>query len=167
MLPLLIGIAITLVDQLTKMLILREFHLYQAVPVIPGLFDLRYIQNTGAAWGMFAGGQGWLAVLSVVVLVLLVACNRSFFSSRRCDQVAYGLIVGGIVGNFIDRVRLEYVVDFLDFYWGNHHFPAFNVADSAICCGVILYLASQAIESRRQRRDTSASGAVEGTVDDA
>lgn len=159
MLPLLLGIAITLVDQLTKLLVTQRFYLYESVPVVPGLFNLRYIQNTGAAWGMFAGGHGWLAALSVVVLAALVVFQRAFFSDGPADRVAFGLIIGGIVGNFIDRVRLNYVVDFLDFHWGRHHFPAFNVADAAICCGVALYMLSQFLMARRERAETSGSGA--------
>ncbi len=152
MLPLLLGIAITLLDQVTKFLVDWNFDLYESVPVIPGLFTLRYIRNTGAAWGLFAGGQSWLAMLSVVVLVALVVFRRSFFAVGLTDRVAFGLIIGGIVGNFIDRVRLKYVIDFLDFHWRGHHFPAFNVADAAICCGVALYMIAQILMARRQRR---------------
>lgn len=159
MLPLLLGIAITLIDQLTKLLVTQRFYLYESVPVLPGLFNLRYIQNTGAAWGMFAGGHGWLSALSVVVLAALVVFRRAFFAEGLADRVAFGLIIGGIVGNFIDRVRLNYVVDFFDFHFGKHHFPAFNVADAAICCGVALYVFSQFLVARRQRAEAASAGA--------
>jgi signal peptidase II len=158
MLPLLLGIVIAFLDQLTKLLVTQRFFLYESFPVIPGLFNLRYIQNTGAAWGMFAGGHGWLATLSVVVLVGLVVFRRSFFSDGLVDRVAFGLIIGGIVGNFIDRVRLNYVVDFLDFHWRSHHFPAFNVADAAICVGVALYMSTQILVARRQRVAAACTG---------
>ncbi len=158
MLPLLLGIAITLLDQVTKFLVDWNFDLYESVPVIPGLFTLRYIRNTGAAWGLFAGGQSWLAMLSVLVLVALVVFRRSFFAAGLTDRVAFGLIIGGIVGNFIDRVRLRYVIDFLDFHWRGHHFPAFNVADAAICCGVALYMIAQILMARRQRQERESAG---------
>ncbi len=158
MLPLLLGIAITVIDQLTKLLVTQRFYLYESIPVVPGLFNLRYIQNTGAAWGMFAGGHGWLSALSVVVLVALVVFQRSFFSHGLVERIAFGLIIGGIVGNFIDRVRLNYVIDFLDFHWGRHHFPAFNVADAAICCGVGLYMLTQILLARRQREEALRAG---------
>jgi signal peptidase II len=148
MLPLLLAIGVTLLDQAIKVLIIGHFHLYESVPVVPGVFDLRYIQNTGAAWGIFAGGHYWLAALSVAVLAALVYFRKLFFNGKRIDGISFGLMIGGIVGNFIDRVRLNYVVDFLDFHWGAHHFPAFNVADAAICCGVGLYLLSQALQAR-------------------
>jgi len=159
MLPLLSGIVITVIDQATKMLVTRHFHLHESVPVIPGLFDLRYIQNTGAAWGIFAGGHNWLAVLSVVVLVALVVFQRHLFTDRWLDRLVFGLIIGGISGNFIDRVKLHYVIDFFDFHWRGHHFPAFNVADSAICCGVALYMLSQLLLARRQEEPVESGAA--------
>ena len=124
MLPLCIALAVTLSDQITKVLIRGNFALHESLPIIPGFFDLRYIQNTGAAWGMFAGGHLWLALLSVVMLVVILVFRRSFLTDSLIDRVCLGLIVGGIVGNLIDRVRLQYVVDFLDFYLGPHHRPA-------------------------------------------
>lgn len=159
MYPLLIAIGVTLLDQAGKFLIRRHFDLYESLPVIPGLFNLRYIQNTGAAWGMLAGMHHWLAALSVAVLAALVFFRRSFFNDGRLDRMALGLIIGGIAGNLIDRVRLNYVVDFLDFHWGAHHFPAFNVADAAICSGVGLYMLSQILQARLQRhRAVTAAG---------
>ena len=149
MLPLFIAISLTIFDQVTKFLIQRNFALHEALPVVPGVFDLRYIQNTGAAWGMFAGGHLWLSLLSVVMLVLMVVFRKSFLSDSLIDRICMGFIAGGIVGNLIDRVRLQYVVDFLDFYWRDHHFPAFNVADSAICIGVALYAVSQFLVARK------------------
>ncbi len=152
MLPLCIALSIALSDQITKFLIQRNFALHEYFAIVPGLFDLRYIQNTGAAWGMFAGGHIWLALLSVVMLVLMVVFRKSFLSDSLIDRICLGFIAGGIVGNLIDRVRLRYVVDFLDFYWRDHHFPAFNIADSAICIGVALYAISQFMVARQAGR---------------
>jgi len=149
MLPLFIAVTIALADQFTKFLIMKNFVLHDSVTIIPGLFDLRYIRNTGAAWGIFAGGHLWLALLSVVMLALLVIFRKSFLSDSLIDRICMGIIAGGIIGNLIDRVKLQYVVDFLDFYWRNHHFPAFNVADSAICVGVFLYIISQIMTARK------------------
>ena len=144
-----IASAIVLFDQFTKFLVLRNFFLHEALPIIPGLFDLRRIHNTGAAWGMFAGGHLWLAFLSIIMLAVLVVFRRSFLGDSWIERLCLGVIVGGIVGNLIDRVRLQYVVDFLDFYWRDHHFPAFNIADSAICVGVGLYVVVQIINARK------------------
>ena len=150
MLPLCIAIAVTFCDQITKAVIRGNFALHEAISIVPGFFDLRYIQNTGAAWGIFAGGHLWLALLSVVMLGVILIFRRSFLTNSLIDRICLGLIMGGIVGNLIDRVRLQYVVDFLDFYWRTHHFPAFNVADSSICVGVGLYIISQLLSARAQ-----------------
>lgn len=155
MLPLVIAISVTFLDQLTKYLVLGHLDLYEKIVIIPGFFDFRYIQNTGAAWGMFSGMQHWLALLSVVVLAAMVIWRKSFFRDCWLDQLAFGLLIGGIVGNFIDRVRLAYVVDFLDFHFKGRHFPAFNIADSAICVGVALLLFSQHMLARTMRQQAA------------
>lgn len=155
MLPLMLAILVTIIDQLTKSLVRQHLDLFENIVLIPGLFDLRYIQNTGAAWGLFAGGHFWLAGLSLFVLVVMMIWHRYFFRDCTWDRVAFGLLAGGITGNFIDRVRLQYVVDFLDFHWAGRHFPAFNVADSAICIGVGMLLIAQFMIIRSQRREQS------------
>ena len=133
---------IAVLDQFTKWLIRRQFLPGDSVTLVGGLFNLTYVRNTGAAWGMFGGLNFWLAALSVVMLVLIVVFRRSFLSDVAIHRVALGCMIAGIAGNLMDRVRLNYVVDFLDFHWGAHHFPSFNVADSAICIGVGLYIIS-------------------------
>lgn len=142
MLVLLVGLFIAVLDQVTKELIRINFHLGEIQPVIPGFFDLTYIRNTGAAWGLMGGQNTALAVLSVVMLVLIVLFRKSFLSNDFEHRLAFGLLAGGIVGNFMDRVRFGWVIDYLDFYWRTHHWPAFNVADAAICTGVALYILS-------------------------
>lgn len=137
---LLLTIAIVMLDQMTKYLVTVRFHLGESIIIIPGLFSLTYVRNIGAAWGMLGGWNGALVLLSAVVLVVLIVFRRSFLGDNLIHRLSFGMMLGGIVGNLFDRIRLRYVVDFLDFYWENHHFPAFNVADSAICVGVGLYL---------------------------
>ncbi len=156
---------IVALDQLSKWLVRIEFPLGHSIPIVPGCFNLTYVRNTGAAWGMMGGLNGWLAVLSIVMLIVIVVFRRSFLSDVPVHRVALGCMVGGIVGNLLDRVRLDYVVDFLDFHAGVHHFPAFNVADSAICVGVGLYVASSfwltahPLNSGRGEQTTAAGGA--------
>lgn len=140
MLVLFICVVIAILDQATKVRVMDVFFPGEATPVIPGFFDLVYVRNTGAAWGLFGGSNGWLALFSILMLVTIVLFRRSFLNDTLIHKIALGLMAGGIVGNLIDRVRLHYVVDFLDFYWRSHHFPAFNVADSAICAGVGIYM---------------------------
>jgi len=140
MTPLLVAILVILLDQATKEWVRGAFSLHESVPVIPGFFHLTYIRNTGAAWGMFSGQNLALAVLAFAMLVALVLFRRQFLPPGRPHRVALGLLCGGIVGNLFDRLRLDYVVDFLDFFHRNWHFPAFNVADSAICVAVGIYV---------------------------
>ena len=143
MLPIVISVIVVLLDQLSKYLIRNNFDLYEVLTIIPGFFNLRYIRNTGAAWGMFQDGTIWLSLLSVAMLATIIIFRKSLIGNGLLDRLSIGLICGGIVGNLLDRVFLRYVVDFLDFHWGVHHFPAFNVADSSICVGVFLYIIGQ------------------------
>lgn len=139
---LLLSVAIVILDQTTKLLVSTKFYLGESLPVVPGYFNLVRVHNNGAAWGMLGGLNGVLVAMSVVVLVVLIFFRRSFLTDSLIHRLALGLMIGGIVGNLLDRVRLQYVVDFLDFCWQTHHFPAFNVADSAICVGVGFYMIS-------------------------
>jgi len=150
---------IALLDQATKWLIRQHFTPGEVTPMIPGFFDLAYIRNTGAAWGMLGGLNGWLAGLSIVMLVLVVVFRRSFLSDVPIHRIALGCMIAGIAGNLMDRLRLNYVVDFLYFHWGPHYFPAFNVADSAICIGVGLYIVSSFWLSAHPLNSSRLSGA--------
>ena len=140
MTPLLVALGIILLDQASKEWVRHAFALHESVPVVPGFFHLTYIRNTGAAWGMFSGQNLALAVLAFAMLAALVLFRRKFLPPGRHHRVALGLLCGGIVGNLFDRLRLDYVVDFLDFFHRGWHFPAFNVADAAICVGVGIYV---------------------------
>ena len=140
MTPLLVALLVILFDQATKEWVRGAFSLHESVPVVPGFFHLTYIRNTGAAWGMFSGQNLALALLAFAMLVALVLFRRKILPPGRLHRIALGLLCGGIVGNLFDRLRLDYVVDFLDFFHRGWHFPAFNVADSAICVGVAIYV---------------------------
>jgi signal peptidase II len=139
---------IVVADQVTKLLIRREFGLYDSATVIPNLFSLTRIHNTGAAFGLLDSVDlpfktGLLAVVSVAALVGLVMFAVSLPEIHRLARVGVALVVGGAAGNLIDRVWLGYVVDFVDVYWGTWHFWAFNVADSAISVGMALIILDQ------------------------
>lgn len=136
----LIAAAIAVTDQLTKWLVVEWIPFGDVRPVIKDLFNFVHWRNTGAAWGTFQKFNTVLIAVSVLTILALYFFRHSFQLERKPNRVALGLILGGIVGNLIDRVRWSAVVDFLDFYVGAHHWPAFNVADSAICVGVALYI---------------------------
>lgn len=140
MTPLLVALAVVLLDQATKEWVRGAFSLHESIPVIPGFFHLTYIRNTGAAWGMFSGQNLTLSLLAFAMLLVLVFFRRKIMPPGRLHRIALGLLCGGIVGNLFDRLRLDYVVDFLDFFVRGWHWPAFNIADSAICIGVAIYM---------------------------
>jgi signal peptidase II len=142
MFPLLVAILITVSDQITKQVVRDTFALGESRTVIEGFFNLTYVRNTGAAWGIFGGQNTSLTALSIVMLAVMVIFRRSFIGDTWNHRLALGLMLGGIIGNLLDRLRLGWVTDFLDFYWQSAHWPAFNIADAAICTGVGLYLIS-------------------------
>jgi len=111
-----------------------------AVPVIPGLFDLAYVENRGCAWGMLQGQVWPLALFAVVAMGFLIWKRRSVFGEGWLGKIAEPVLYAGIVGNLIDRVFRGYVIDMFDFHWRASHFPCFNVADSFICIAVGLLL---------------------------
>ncbi len=143
MLALILGLIVVCLDQFTKLWV-RETLIYGAEPqvIVPGFINLVYVRNPGAAWGMFGGQQAFLILLSIVVLILLAVYRRRFLNPTLDHRITFGLMLGGILGNLIDRIKLGWVTDFIDCHIGAHHFPSFNVADSAICIAVGLYLLS-------------------------
>ena len=145
-------ISLIALDQVTKCLVRARFALHESRPVIRGFFSLTYVQNRGAAWGILAGWRVVLVVLAAVMLFVLARYREKIFGTRAIGRVSFVLLVAGIIGNVIDRVWLGYVVDFLDFYCGTSHFPAFNVADSCICIGVGLYMLASLIFPQKEAR---------------
>jgi signal peptidase II len=143
---LLLSAAIIVLDLWTKWLVVNRIDLHEAIPVIPDFFQLVHVRNTGAAFGIGANASSKIVPLllnggAIVVFgVVVVYALRSAITDRVL-QTGLHLILGGAIGNLVDRFRFGYVVDFLDVYVGTHHWPAFNVADSAICIGIgLLFL---------------------------
>ncbi|MEW6289213.1 MAG: signal peptidase II [Thermodesulfobacteriota bacterium] len=144
LLVLLAGLIIV-ADQLTKWLIMSRFGLYEIKEIVPGFFNLTYLHNTGAAFGLLANANpAWRPYffigIALAALVFVFFAFRQYRHRSAAYVFAFAFIGGGAVGNLIDRVRFGSVVDFLDFYVATHHWPAFNVADSAIVVGVGLFL---------------------------
>jgi signal peptidase II len=136
----LIAVTVAALDQLTKWLVVRSIGPEESQVVITGFFSLVNWTNTGAAWGIFQHYNFVLTAISLLTVLALYLFRHSFQLSRPGPRIALGLIAGGIIGNLIDRIRIGSVIDFLFFYAGRYHWPAFNVADSAICVGVGLYI---------------------------
>lgn len=136
-----IAAAVIGLDRLTKLLIVRHMELHQSIPLIDGFLALTHVRNTGAAFGLFAGRLLALRVpfflaVSTAAVLLLLWFLRGVPVERRLLVVACGAVIGGAIGNMIDRVALGEVIDFVDVYVGVYHWPAFNVADAAITLGV-------------------------------
>jgi signal peptidase II len=139
-----IGLLVIALDQLTKQIVLRVLGYAEEKVVIQGFFKFVHWGNTGAAWSLFRGNNNLLAIVALAALVVLYFSRHHFDSRTLLGQTAFGLIIGGIMGNLIDRLWAGHVIDFLYFYLQQADgmekisFPAFNVADSAICTGVAL-----------------------------
>ncbi|MCB0333470.1 MAG: signal peptidase II [Bdellovibrionales bacterium] len=132
---------VAFLDQWTKYLIVTSLTLGEQIEIIPGFFNLTLAYNPGAAFGMMADLPDGTRQLVLAGVTLLALCVVFYFLAKDyyhdvVAQSALGLILGGALGNIIDRVRIGVVVDFLDVYLKNYHWPSFNVADSAICIGV-------------------------------
>jgi signal peptidase II len=137
-----VAAVVLLLDQLTKQLVNHLLPLETDEKIlIPGFFKFVHWGNTGAAWSLFSGNNGLLAIIALVALFILFRSRHHFDAHTLMGQVALGLIFGGIIGNLVDRLRVGHVTDFLYFHMQRRGgteigFPAFNVADSAICIGV-------------------------------
>jgi len=152
MLVLLLGLAILFLDQLTKQAIRASFVYGESRPIIDGFFNLVYVRNDGAAWNILSGHGIILILISFAVLVLLVVYRRSFLQEQYSHKILLGLMIGGIAGNLIDRIRFGWVTDFLDFQFGSYHYPSFNIADSAICIAVGLYIITNVMAERAKKK---------------
>ncbi len=137
-----LSVAVVVVDQVTKWLAVSTLFAKAPVTVIPGFFDLTLVYNTGAAFGFLRNAGGWqntfFIAVAAIVSVLLISMLRRLGPREIQSAVAFALILGGAVGNVIDRVYQGYVVDFVHWYYRDWHWPAFNIADSAITIGAVL-----------------------------
>ena len=134
---------VLVLDQASKLAVLRLIEPYQTIPVIPG-FNLTLAFNRGASFSFLADAGGWqrwlFSAISVAASVVIVVLLRRTAPGDRLNGIGLSLVLGGAVGNLIDRLWLGHVVDFLDVYYGTAHWPAFNVADSAITVGAALLI---------------------------
>jgi signal peptidase II len=145
LLLIIIAVIVFAADQVTKQLVIGSIPLNTGIEVIPGFFDLAHVRNPGVAFGMMSG-SAWSFQRTFFILLSLAAMAAVLwviYSSAGIELAllaGYCLFFGGALGNLIDRVRFGEVIDFLDVHWGNVHWPAFNVADSALCVGASLFL---------------------------
>jgi len=144
-----------ILDQLTKIYIDRTFALYESMTVIENFFNITYVRNPGAAFGILSDSAvriPFFITVSIVAGIGILWYLRRVDRRDRWQHFALGLIFSGAVGNLIDRIRLGEVIDFLDAHWYGAHWPAFNVADSAICVGVALMFLCTWREERARKK---------------
>lgn len=132
----LIAVISVILDQIVKYLIISKCTLYKKNPVIDGFFNITYVQNRGAAWGILNNNIILLVVITVLALGLICSFIFKEYNIKKLDIVLYGMLLGGIIGNFIDRIFRGYVIDFLDFIIFGYDFPVFNIADMLIVISV-------------------------------
>ncbi|MBI5639528.1 MAG: signal peptidase II [Nitrospirae bacterium] len=136
--PFLLSAGVFIVDQITKLFIKEHLTLFEAIPVLP-FFSIVYVENIGSAFGLFKSlGNIFFISVSVVAIVVLTV----LVLKEQENRLSFSLILGGAAGNLTDRLAHGYVIDFLDIYIGRYHWPAFNVADSALTIGIILVAAN-------------------------
>ncbi len=147
------AVIVLILDQISKAVFLGILEPGRSVAIIPGFFALTLVTNTGGVFGILRDLDGapravLFGLLPVVAIALMVWYARSLEDDRRSPLAAVGMILGGAAGNLVDRIRWGHVVDFLDAYVGEYHWPAFNLADSAICVGVALLLLDGLVSRR-------------------
>ena len=139
-------------DQASKFWAVRNLPLFELREIVHGFFGFVHVRNTGVAFSLLSNlDPGWVhpfLILATVLAMGAVLAYIAYLPCRGAAPVGLGLILGGAIGNLIDRARLGYVVDFLDLYWRNHHWPTFNVADVGITVGVVLLLIDMAFSPK-------------------
>lgn len=152
-----VSCAVVALDQLTKLYIHSGWTLGESVPVIPGFFHLTYVRNPGAAFGIFRDvsevfRKVFFLSMPPIAMMIIAYMLKGVENTDRWQILSLSLIFGGAFGNYIDRLRFGYVVDFLDFHYKDWTYPAFNVADSAIVSGVCLLLLLMTVRDYKAKR---------------
>ncbi len=150
-----LSLLVLVLDQASKWLVSHALQLYQSIAVVPG-FRLTYVHNTGAAFSFLSDAGGWqrwlFALLALAISAVLTIWLLRLKPQEKLMAIALALVLGGAVGNLIDRLLYGYVIDFLDVYYQNWHWPAFNIADSAICIGVALMLLDNSAADKKKHK---------------
>lgn len=150
--PIVSAILLGAADQASKLWAVRNLPLYEPRELVQGFFGLVHVRNTGVAFSLLSNlDPRWVhpfLILATVLALGAVLAYIAYLPGGGAAPVGLGLILGGAIGNLIDRARLGYVVDFLDLYWRNHHWPTFNVADVGITVGVVLLMIDMAVSPK-------------------
>jgi signal peptidase II len=150
---LLISILLVTLDQLSKWWIVQHMELYQSIPVIADFFYITSHRNRGAAFGILQEQRWFFIVVTICVVIAIIVFMVKMKKETILTKTGLSFVLGGAVGNMIDRVRTGEVVDFFHFQFGSYHFPIFNVADSAICVGVVLFLIANLLDYKKEKEE--------------
>lgn len=150
-----VSILVIGIDQATKLFVNKVMDLHSSITVVQNFFNITYMRNKGAAFSFLSNFNyriPFFILVSLVAVVVIISVIYKLRPDQKFAALSLSLILSGALGNLIDRVRLGEVIDFLDAHWYEHHWPAFNVADSAICVGVFLLAIDMFLEERRQKK---------------
>lgn len=138
-----LSVVIVILDQITKLIAANSLNLYQSISLMPGL-NFTLLHNTGAAFSFLSDAGGWqrwfFILLALGISLFIFIWMKSLAAEKKWLLSALALVLGGAIGNVIDRIYLGYVIDFIDVYYQSYHWPAFNIADSAICIGAVMLI---------------------------
>ncbi|PGZ99551.1 signal peptidase II [Bacillus pseudomycoides] len=147
----LIALFVIVIDQVSKWIIVKEMELGQSIPIIDNVLYITSHRNTGAAWGILEDRMWFFYVITVIFVIFIVIYMQKFAKTDKLLGIALGLVLGGAIGNFIDRVFRKEVVDFIHTYIFSYNFPVFNIADSALCVGVMLIIIQTLLEGKKTK----------------
>ena len=148
------SLIILLMDILTKQIVIKLMIPHQSITIIPNFFQITYAKNTGVAFSILEGKQIFIIIMTLIVLGIIIKYIKEL-ATTKYDIISYALVIGGALGNLLDRVIYGYVIDFLDFQIFNYNFPIFNVADIGIVVGIFLLLLKNLKESRNDNETNS------------
>ncbi|PEJ10323.1 lipoprotein signal peptidase LspA [Bacillus wiedmannii] len=146
-----IALFVIAIDQISKWLIVKNMELGTSIPIIDNVLYITSHRNRGAAWGILENKMWFFYIITVVFVVFIVIYMQKYAKTDKLLGISLGLILGGAIGNFIDRVFRQEVVDFIHVYIFSYNYPVFNIADSALCIGVVLIIIQTLLESKKTK----------------
>jgi len=147
----LIALFVITIDQVSKWLIVKNMELGTSIPIIDNVLYITSHRNRGAAWGILENKMWFFYIITVVFVGFIVFYMKKYAKTDRLLGISLGLILGGAIGNFIDRVFRQEVVDFIHVYIFSYNYPVFNIADSALCIGVVLIIIQTLLEGKKMK----------------
>ncbi|ALQ69472.1 lipoprotein signal peptidase LspA [Bacillus thuringiensis] len=146
-----IALFVIVIDQISKWLIVKNMELGTSIPIIDNVLYITSHRNRGAAWGILENKMWFFYIITVIFVVFIVFYMKKYAKTDKLLGISLGLILGGAIGNFIDRVFRQEVVDFIHVYIFSYNYPVFNIADSALCIGVVLIIIQTLLEGKKAK----------------